>query len=456
MTKKPEAVETVAAHLAGVGIAALPDRITERIGDCILDTIAAAAAGVAAESSRAVISVSRAAFPGGPSTVWFSADRRIPSAAAFSNGMAATALDIDDGHRRCAGHPGAAVVTAALATAEQVGATFGDLVIAVYCGYEAAVRAALSRNPAHNTSTASGRWSGIGAAAARAKLLGLDAPHFAQAILIAENHGPRVAPAMLQGFSGAHVKEGIAWSVFTGMMAVDLAVEGFTGYPDTFDQDTLYNPLTLMANLGRGYAVDGLFFKPYACCRWIHAAIDALVQITEDAECAWQDIDEIRVHTFERGVGLGNSPRPITLEDAQFSVPFCLAVTAVRGTGDLKPMATSVLQDDDILSFAKKVTVHFDDGINSRFPEFAGARVAVQTGTDVIERQVDAPFGDPTNPMDRSALQDKFRQLAPMALSEDAAETIIAQCAMPVKTRTVPVSQLTAHLYYNSSTATKT
>ena len=85
-------------------------------------------------------------------------------------------------------------------------------------------------------------------------------------------------------------------------------------------------------------AIQGLFFKPYACCRWIHSAIDALDNIIKSCEINAHDIEHIEVLTFEKAVNLGNHLNPQNEAEAQFSIPFCLAVTALVGTTALRTM----------------------------------------------------------------------------------------------------------------------
>ncbi|MGI9498977.1 MAG: MmgE/PrpD family protein, partial [Geminicoccaceae bacterium] len=233
------AIDRLAGMVAEAGDRDIPSSVLARAGDCVLDALSSAAAGLSAASTRAM----RRAMPlcGGTAPVWFTDRTGDPITAATLNAMAATALDIDDGHRQAAGHPGAAVVASALAGARPE-LSGRELLAAVVLGYEVSVRVALARMPEHHKSTVSGRWSGTGAAAAMAKLQGLAPDVIARSILIAEQHAPRVGSAQSHGFAGSDVKEGIAWSVLSGLQAVELAKAGFRGYPDSFDQGVLYDP----------------------------------------------------------------------------------------------------------------------------------------------------------------------------------------------------------------------
>lgn len=426
------AVDALARFVARLGPADIPPTVLARAGDCLLDVLGAAVAGRDAGSSRAMAGVMAAQFPPGPARLWFTdAPARSPIAAATANAMAATALDIDDGHRKAAGHPGAAVVAAACAAAEAADARMDELMAAIVAGYEAAIAVALARRPTHHSSTVSGRWSGVGAAVAAARLMRLPPPAMAEAILIAEQHAPRVAAAMHHGFAGSDVKEGIAWSVHSGMFAAELAAAGFRGYPQAFDQGILYDPARLVDGLGRFDALAGLFFKPYACCRWSHSAIDALAGLLSETGVQAEAIEAIEVETFARATGLGNHPAPASEAEAQFSIPFCLGVVAVAGAAALTPMDARLIGNGRVEAVARRVRVSTSPDMDALFPGLAPARVRLRSGGQTFLRTVEAAFGDPTNPMGRDDLRSKFRTLAAPHLDADRIGAIVALCAQP-------------------------
>lgn len=404
---------------------AIPLEVINRTTDCVLDVFGSAAAGTKQKSVQAWRSVVQKDSKQGPCRIWFSSQNSNAISAATINAMAATSLDIDDGHRLAAGHPGAAIIASASATAEEKNVTFSEYLCSIVLGYEAAIRVALSRRIEHNTSTVSGRWSGIGAAVARAKLLNLSTTEISHAILVAEQHAPRVSSAMHHGFAGSDVKEGISWSVLSGMYAVELALAGFKGYPDTFEQDILYDPKVLTKNLGNYDAIQGLFFKPYACCRWIHSAIDALDNIIKSYEINPHEIELIEVLTFEKAVNLGNHLDPQNEAQAQFSIPFCLAVTALMGTKALRPLDESCIGQQSVIDMAKKVIIKNNSSMEKMFPAKAPAIVRVKHKNGFKEQLINAAFGDPTNPMSQKDLQEKFLVFSKNNLSKKRASSII-------------------------------
>ena len=420
------AVDELAGMVHATRPQEIPDAVMERASDCILDALGSAAAGLDAAGSKAMAR----ALPrqAGDACVWFTGETRDAATAATLNAMAATALDVDDGHRMAAGHPGAAVIAAALAAATPE--TSGeDLLAAVVLGYEVSVRIALARVPERHGSTVSGRWSGTGAAAAAARLHGLPPAMIAESVLIAEQHAPRVGSADSHGFAGSDVKEGIAWSVFTALRAVDFARAGFRGYPNTFEQGVLYSPGKLVERLGAFDAIQGLFFKPYACCRWIHSAIDALLEIVGIEALTADRIDRVMVRTFDRAAALGNRVRPASEAEAQFSIPFALSVAAVRGREALLPLDPSLVGDEDVLCFGERIEIRRDGELEALFPRLAPAVVEAVSKARTFTRRVDSALGDPANPMDRSRLVAKFRRLADPAIGSARAASITAAIA---------------------------
>lgn len=146
--------------------------------------------------------------------------------AALANGLAANALDIDDGHRLVKGHPGASVLPAVLAAAEERNAGLREFLAALAAAYDVAIRAGfvLQRHDAYCHST--GAWGAVGAAAGAANLFGLAGPTLCHALSTADFHAP-LAPVMRSVAAPSMDKDGVGWGAMAGM----LAREGFTGKP---------------------------------------------------------------------------------------------------------------------------------------------------------------------------------------------------------------------------------
>ncbi len=125
---------TFAQYLREFDAARLLPDVRSMAASCVLDVLGSAAAGHAAPAVAGLREVARSAFGTGDAAVWFSGARLTAPGAVFCNSAAASALDLDDGNRSARGHPGAAVIPAALAAAAEVEASADDFVAAVVGG----------------------------------------------------------------------------------------------------------------------------------------------------------------------------------------------------------------------------------------------------------------------------------------------------------------------------------
>ena len=187
----------------------------------IMDLLAAAIAGQDTLPARAVTASAGAIFSKGTSCLWFSDKALTAPGAAYVNSTLASAQDLDDGHRQAMGHPGAAIIPAAIAVAEETQASGIELLIAIIAGYEVAIRIAAARELDPLETLASGKWCGFGVVAAAGRLRKMSADKLAEAMAIAGVQAPGLAAARYSRISGNSVKEGIAWSTLTALCAME-------------------------------------------------------------------------------------------------------------------------------------------------------------------------------------------------------------------------------------------
>jgi 2-methylcitrate dehydratase PrpD len=404
----------------------ISDAVKTAAKRCVLDLLGAACAGRGSKSAAAIRHMVRKNFAPGTSEIWFTGDSMIASAAALANAASASALDLDDGHRGAAGHPGASIIPAVFAVAQEVNATDGEILAAMTIGYEIACRVGAARDFSRLPTLSTGRWCAYGAAAAAGRLRQLPAPVLAQAIAISGSQVPDLAASGYSRVMGNHVKEGIPWATLLGILAVDQAQEGFTGPLDILDHPDYFHPDKIMAQPQSAWAIEQIYFKPYSSCRWSHAAIEALASILRENSLTVEAIERVTVETFERALRLNNYPDPGSLEAAQYSIPFCLGVAAVKGLDALLPLMAESLQDIDIVNFARRVTLTVDTGLNDLFPRKTPARVIVETPAGRIEKTVTDPRGDPANSMTQAELEAKFRRLTQAHRTSEQQQQIIA------------------------------
>lgn len=376
----------------------------ETVMRCLLDVMISAAAARFQPGVLAADHAARAICSSGSAQLWFT-DRTVgPLGAVLANSTAAAALDLDDGYRGARGHPGAAVIPAAVAALALDGTqSVKQFIAAIVAGYEVGIRLAMAR---HGYAP-SGAWSGYCVVAAAGKLLGAGADVIAQALGIVAQTGPAL-PA-LAGIVGSDVKEGIGAGATAGWTALHLAMAGFTGPCSIFQDATLFDARIALDGLGDTPLINGTYFKPYGCCRHIHAPLDALRQLITENGLKAEDIQRIDVHTYHATFNLSNLPRPATLVQAQYSVPYCMALSAKYGESALLPLDVRHFSDTDVISLAKRTHVLHDPSIEPLFPQRSPARVTVILEDD---RQLCSPItdarGDPTHPLTWPELESKL------------------------------------------------
>lgn len=400
----------------------LPADVIEMAEDCILDAIGCAVAGMSADGAQHVKHVALNQYRDGPACIWFSDQTLHATGAAFANATSASILDIDDGHRRPLGHPGAAVIPTALAVGEEMGASGAEILRAIIIGYEVCVRigTAEQRKAYH-----SGNWTSFGAAATASILRGLSAEQIMHALAVTTYHGPRLADLTLSKDMGSNVKESIPWSVVAGMSAVDLAREGFSGCRDALDIEERFIPDIMLDELGQNFEICGTYFKQYSACRWIHCAVEALLQIMIEQNLTPSDIQSVHVETFLQAAALNNLSDPPTPESAQYSVPYCLGLAATLGETALMPMKSDNLHHPDAVAFAEKITVVATDEMCAMFPQKAPSKVILESTQGKFEGTVEIAWGEPAAPTGRVDLIGKFHALTRDKIGPERAGAIV-------------------------------
>ena len=387
----------------------------------VCDLMTAAVVGYDSPGGRAARRASSTAYGCGAAQCWFTTTRLTTAGAAFTNSAIASMLDLDDGHRAAAGHPGASIIPAVLAQADQDGSDLERIVIAIALGYEVGIRIASARDLKSLDTLATGRWCAAGVSAAIGWLRNASPLQLAQAMAIASMTSPHLVPRV----SGNNVKEGIPAATATGILSSELAAAGFTGPLHFLDDAERYDGLALTAGLGERWMIDTTYFKPYSCCRWAHAAIDAVSDLQAAHRITPDSIRSIEVHTFARALSLNNDVAPSSLEAAQYSVPFCVGLVVRRGPESLLPLCETSLSDFDSLQLAQRVTLHIDPALDAMFSKMVPARVVIVTDRGRYERTVTIAKGDPENPMSRSDLRQKFATATKALISEPCANAFL-------------------------------
>jgi 2-methylcitrate dehydratase PrpD len=266
-----------------------------------------------------------------------------PVNAALINGAASHALDYDDVAEALHGHPSVPVVPAVLALAEEHGSTGREVLDAIVAGVEAECALGAMTQGGHYAQGfhATGTLGSIGAAAAAAKMLRLDAETTARALAIAATQA-----AGLKCNFGTMVKPFHAGKAASnGLFAARLAARGFTANPTAIEAEqgfaaTLcpgFEAVAFRPDPSAPFEVERTLFKYHAACYSTHAMLEAIKDLRAAHDIALDDLDRMTVYVNTRQAGNCSIPEPATGLQVKFSLRQ-LAVMALDGidTGALE------------------------------------------------------------------------------------------------------------------------
>ncbi|MER9534239.1 MmgE/PrpD family protein, partial [Mesorhizobium sp. M0309] len=210
-----------------------------------------------------------------------------------------------------------------------------------------------------------------------------------------------------------------------GVTAAYRARAAATGPLDLLDDNDRFTHDLLTDNLGSSWEVEKCYLKPYACCRYIHAAIDAILAMRRDGH----DIRKIRVETFPQAMRLANERAPSTLEGGQYSFYFSCALAALYGREALQPVQLDRLTDPPVLDLAARIELESSSDFASAFPAGTPARVVVDQGKGAEEMIVRHPLGDVENPLSNDQVTQKFKNISRENIHPEWQDQILAAIA---------------------------
>lgn len=430
---------TLVEFIHGLSWTDVPEPTQHQVVRAVADVVASAVGGIATPAARIMNRFVRAALAPGRCSIIGTEQTSGAAGAALANGCAANALDIDDGFRLAKGHPGAVIVPAVLAVAQQVEATGKQFLEAVAVGYEVAMRASVIWHGDRPEYHGSGSWGSVGAAAACARLLKLNQQQTTHALGIAEYHAP-LADIMRCVRHPAMVKDGIHWGAFVGVTSAMLAGEGFTGIPHSL---ALPQHKKLMGTPGSDWWVHRLYFKFFPCCRWAQPSVAGALALCREHAIRAADVTAVRIDTFDAATALGTR-HPADTEQAQYSLPYPVACAIVRGKVGVAEVTGDALGDEEIAAMSDLVRMHVDQSLEARFPAEALAKVTItlRDGRALSAGPLAAP-GDAATPPADEQLQAKFLELCGPVLGQKRAAALHAAIAeLPEQKNLAPLAAL--------------
>lgn len=420
----PDFTEAIGRWIAGTP-RHWPPAAVDAAERAIADTVGCLIAGANDEAVRRVAGGVAGWGGGGGATRVGRASGGDAPWAALVNGTAAHALDYDDVLDPAASHVSAVLVPALLALAEEIDADGAALVDAYIAGVEVQECLAEAVNMVHytrgwHTTLTLGAPS---AAAACARLLGLDAGSARNALSIATS----LAAGFKRQF-GTNTKPlhaGLAAK--NGIVAARLAAGGVTADPRAFEGERGFEDLLVgpggagfgaaLARLGGPPAViaPGVWLKRYPCCASTHRAVDGYLALAREHRLRADEVVRVRTRVSEAAVRNLMYARPADEMQARFSMPYCIAAAACDGDLTLATFRRSAIGRADLGAFLPRVAMDSDPEQPADMPStvrnWATTTIDTADGRALSVRVVD-PKGYPDNPLTEPEIEAKFADCA--------------------------------------------
>jgi 2-methylcitrate dehydratase PrpD len=372
--------------------------------------------------------------------------RLAPRDAALVNGILCHGLDFDDTHLGGVVHPTVSALPCALSAGVQAGSSGKDLIVAYILGIEVAARlGAVAKGGFHQVGFhPTGLVGTFSSALVAGKLFGLSAREMTQAQGIALSMGAGSLEFLEDGAWTKRMHPG--WAASSGITAAALAREGFVGAAAPYEgRFGLYNAylgpraaeadLALAtAELGDRWELNHTAIKPFPACHFTHACIDAAIRLSPGL-----DIGRIRriralvpaevVKTVCEPVA--SKKRPANSYDAQFSIPYLVAVGLLHGRMGLGDLEPNMLGNPELLALAAKVDYEVDP--KSGFPRHYSGEVIVEMADgQTLSHREQINRGAPDRPLTNEEIVEKYRTNAALAVSPErsrAVEAAVLSCA---------------------------
>lgn len=357
----------------------IPHVAIERAKLCLLDTVGCAVYATTEPLGKIVMELVREL--GGRQTSRVLGTDIVTNApqAALANGTLGHALDFDDMGGGL--HHGVLYTPVVLALGEQLRASGRDVLLAYLVGYEVTAKVAANIGADHYargwhlTATA----GTLGAAAAAAKLLGLDEEQTTMALGIATseaagiraNFGTMTKPL----HPGNAARNGVMAALLAqkGYRASEEAMEHRFGFAAVYG-DQQCNLAAMGRGLGRPWAIMGetddeathIAVKPWPCCGSNHAALTAVERLLEANSIEAEQVDVVDIATtMEPSCMAPCIHFPRNGLEGKFSTWYSVAAAILDGKVDLSTYTDEAVNRPRAQDLTKRVNIY-------QFAEYKG------------------------------------------------------------------------------------
>lgn len=403
------------------------DSTIESVKMTVLDTISAIIMGTNEDEIQVLIDTIASYDTGQFSII---GDRRTFNLndAAFLLGTTSVAVELDEGNQWSKGHPAVHVLPILLLHAQQHEAYTGKQLIDDFIrSYEACTyfgKITMLKPELH----AHGTWGLLGTTTAVALANKADFHTFARALNLSASFAtPTSWSAALEGAGIRNVY--IGESIVGGLRAWQLANAQIEAPKE--NAQLVYGSI-----LGAAFhsdmpfqqnflAIENNYFKYHAFCRYAHVPLEAFQMLVEEESIEVNQIQEVKVSTYERAATLCNQKTHNSLS-SKFSIPFALASWMYERNAEHQIFKDKLYLREDIKELTSKIKVMHDHELDSDYPNIMPAVVEVKlTDGRLLQKRLDYARGGPQQKSNFTLIKEKFINNTKDILSSESQQKLI-------------------------------
>jgi 2-methylcitrate dehydratase PrpD len=412
-------MSALSEYMAAAGDRALPPDVVEKAKHHILDTFAAMLSGSELPPGRVALALAREQAGRPSATVIGSAVLTGPMDAALVNGVLAHSDETDDSHGPSQSHPGASIVPSALALGEELSISGQHYLRAVTLGYDVGPRLTMALGgPAFREESrrSTHAFAGtFGSAAAAGCVAALSAQQMRWLLDYASQQASGYA---VWGRDTDHIEKAFVFGGMparSGVTAALVVRSGWNGVDDVFSgADNFFQvnapngkPSVLADGLGERFEIINTDIKKWTVGTPIQAPLDAIENLRRKRPFEADDVKDVVVR-LAPSVGAVVDNRDIP----DICLQHMVAVMLIDKTASFHAAHDKArMKDATVLRQRSKVRYVPDAELSKLLPvRVAVVEITLSDGTRLIDR-VEAVRGTPRNPMPRSEVVDKARDL---------------------------------------------
>jgi len=388
--------------------------------------------------------------------------------AALVNGTAGHALDFDDNFDPPKAHASTVLVPAIFAMADEAGASGADAVDAYIVGLQIMGRTGQGVNPPHRNRGwhATATMGAVGAAAACARLLRLEAETCARAISISTS----MAAGFMSQFGSMTKPVHAGLAAKAGLMAARLAQNGLTAGRHTLDGPTGMNRLMVgpdyeelrdaitepqhgqvlrfeTGHVGKPLLIIEHKFrvKRFANCGSNHRAMDAILHLKAEHGFTAEEVERVDVHAPRAQLNNVMFERPQTGLEGKFSIEYAMALCLTQDRITLADFSDAAVQRPALRALFPQVYRHPIDKQENVCPNTV--EVTLKDGRKLSETRL-MPMGSKAAPYPTSQYWEKFEDCVEGLLSTEQAAAL--RTALEGLPQLADVRQITACLPFTA------